>query len=451
MRKMLARAVCHLSGNRSLKKIQKSDQLKVFSELKRLQWNSLDENINLQKNDLYGCVVHAIKTVPYYRGLGFSETDFSIETIFDDIKKLPLLTKDIIRREGSHLLSEDYKGWTYKTTSGGTTGEPVPFIHSARFFDYDQGGKILFDTWAGREIGDSQIRLWGSERDIITGKKDKINKIYRWLKNEKFINTFSMTDKEMRECIDYIKKRSPRMMLAYVQSAREIAQYAKKNGLAPVPIKCGVMTSAGTLDQSTYELLKNVYKAPVLNRYGSREASDMACSCDKNEGLHINMKSTYIEILGDDGKECEPGDKGRIVVTSLVEDAMPLIRFDIGDYGAKTSEQCSCGRGWELLKSVNGRIVDVFKTHDGKKIDGEYFTHLFYTEGDIKQFQVVQEEINRILVKIVPYDKTPDDVFMRIESGIHKVMGEETLVEFQIVDEIPPSQSGKRIYTISLV
>lgn len=450
MHRMLSYIMCHLAGNRESRGIRHSKQLKIYKKLEKLQWNTVEENRKLQRQDLYKLIIHAINTVPYYKNLGFTEADFSIETIYEDMRKLPLLTKDIIRRQKDNMFSIENADWTYTSTSGGTTGEPVAFTHTGNFFDYDQAGKLLYDSWAGRRIGDPQISLWGSERDIVSGKNDWMNKIYRWCKNEEFLNTFSMTQDTMKEYIKRINVRKPKMILAYVQSAREIANFSLRNK-EPIRYRGGVMTSAGTLDQDTYDLLKKVYGGPVLNRYGSREVSDMACSCDKNEGLHINMKTCYIEILDDEGNECKPGEKGNIIVTSLTEKFMPLIRYNIGDYGTKIEKACSCGRGWEMLGSVDGRIIDIFKTYDGRKIYGDYFTHLFYTENNIKQFQVIQCRIDHILVKLVPYDKVQMDFYDRMNYGIKKVMGETVKIDYEIVKDIPESASGKRAYTISLI
>lgn len=242
------------------------------------------------------------------------------------------------------------------------------------------------------------------------------------------------------------------MILAYVQSARELARYVERNG-KNIWSPCGIMTSAGTLDRDTHDLLSRVFKCPVLNRYGSREAGDMACSCAKNDGLHINMNAAYLEILDDAGLPCKQGDVGNIVVTSLTNYAMPLIRYQIGDRGAMSGVMCSCGRGWPLLKSVNGRTVDVFLTPDGSKVDGEYFTHLFYGEHNVKQFQIVQDKLNHLVISLVFYDKdnVEEQFYMNLKKEISKVMGESIQIEYKSVDYIPEEKSGKRAYTISLL
>lgn len=453
LHKMTNFIMLHLVGNRAASALKLSKQLKYYKYMKKEQWNELDNNIEAQKKKLYHLLCFAVEQVPYYKSLGLKSSEFSEETILEDLKKFPILTKEIIRREGDNMYPiKTLDEWTFDNVSGGTTGEPVKFRHSGSFFDWDQAGKLLFDTWSGRRLGEKQIRLWGSERDIISGKKDWMNKVYRWMRNETFLNTFRMTEKDMEEFIACINHKRPAMILAYVQSARELAQYIERNGKYIVAPK-GMMTSAGVLDEDTYKLLKRVFRCPIINRYGSREMGDMACSCDRNEGLHINLFTSYIEIVDDRGMECDTEEDGNILTTSLVDYSMPIIRYAIGDRGACTDKKCSCGRGMPLMKYVKGRVIDIFTAADCAKVDGEFFTHLFYVESQVKQFQVIQHSIENIEIKVVFYDDVRDinNIFERIRANVLKVMGENVNVDFKIVNDIPVSASGKRIYTISHV
>lgn len=450
MKKILNYIVLHLVGNRNIKGIKISHQLKYYHQFNKVQWNSLEDNIMHQRRKLFEIIDFAVNNVPYYRDLGI--TDFSEETIFEDIKKFPVLTKEIIRNEGNRMLPEcEIKDWTFWDQSGGTTGEPLKFRHSGAFFDEGQGVALALDQWTGRKLGDRQIRLWGSERDIVSGKKDWMNKIYRWARNEKFLNTFMMDDEQMERYLVEIENYKPKMILAYVQSLREIALFAERNNRSLYRPK-GVMTSAGTLTKDMSKYFAQKFKCPVINRYGSREAGDIACSCDKNEGLHINMLSHYVEILDDNDRNCEEEEQGRVILTLLNEKAMPLIRYDIGDRGNLLKKQCSCGRGLQLMGEINGRVVDVFKTADGKKVDGEFFTHLLYTAPQVKQFQIIQDKIDHVIVKLVLADSVADKGFeISLVQNIKKALGEQVQVDIEEVEEIPVSKSGKRAYTISHV
>lgn len=450
MKKILNYMALHLVGNRNAKGIKISHQLRYYRRFNRMQWNSVEDNITYQRKKLFEIVNFAVNHVPYYRSLGISS--FSEETIFEDIKKFPLLTKEIIRKEGTKMLP-DYKikDWIYWNQSGGTTGEPLKFCHSGAFFDEGQGIALAFDQWAGRRLGDKQVRLWGSERDIISGKKDWMNKIYRWLRNEKFLNSFMMDDEQMALYLKIIENYKPAMIYAYVQSLREMVLFAERTGKKLYRPK-GIMTSAGTLSKDAAEWFAQEFKCPIINRYGSREAGPIACSCDKNEGLHINMLSNYVEILDDNDKNCEEEEEGRVILTLLNEKAMPLIRYDIGDRGSILKKKCSCGRGLQLMGGVSGRTIDFFKTEDGKKVYGDYFTHLLYTVPQVKQFQIIQDQINHVILKLVLADSVVDKSFINsLIFNIQKVLGEKVQIDIEEVKEIPVSKSGKRAYTISYV
>lgn len=453
IQKLTSRMILHLVGNRNAKGLTFSHQLHYYKELKERQWLSLEENLQEQARRLYDLVRFSICHVPYYRDLGFSMEEFSPENIFETIEKFPILTKEIIRQEGERLFPDiSLNDWTYMDTSGGTTGAPVKFRHSGRFFDMDQGAKLLYDEWAGRKIGDRQIRLWGNERDIMSGKSDWKNKIYRWMRNETFLNTFVMTEEKIEQYIEEIKQKKPEMILAYVQSAEEIAKYLH-NHHQKIEGITGVMTSTGALPNNLHDFISESFgRCPVLNRYGSREMGDMACSCDKNEGLHINTLSCFLEIVDDDGNRCRQGEYGQVLTTLLMDYSMPMIRYSIGDVAAFEEKQCSCGRGLPMLKEVKGRVCDWFKSSDGRKVHGEYFTHLFYTETNIKQFQVIQEALDLIRVKLVincsEWDK---EAFQRqFTENLYKVLGDIPVV-FEYVEDIPVTASGKRAYTISKI
>lgn len=133
---------------------------------------------------------------------------------------------------------------------------------------------------------------------------------------------------------------------------------------------------------------------------------------------------------------------------------IPLrIRFDIGDIGSLASQACACHRGTPVLRSVRGRTVNVFKTKNGDRIDGEFFTHLFYGADFIRKFQFYQTDYEHIEV----YIESPDSEILRTQEGffsdmtekIRLLMGNDCRVDCYVRDRIEPSPSGKFIYTIS--
>ena len=108
--------------------------------------------------------------------------------------------------------------------------------------------------------------------------------------------------------------------------------------------------------------IEEVFQCPVTNRYGCEEVSLIACECQRHDGLHVNADGIYLEVLRPDGTPCPPGEPGMIVVTDLVNRAMPIIRYQVGDMGVLSDRQCPCGRGLPLLEKIEGRMADYVVT-----------------------------------------------------------------------------------------
>ena len=373
------------------------------------------------------------------------------------LSRLPFLTKQIIRDNFELLKSRDLQSrrWFYNT-SGGSTGEPVRFIQDEVYHVYCQSLKRHYDRWTGYEVGMPKVVLWGSERDLLLGKETLRTRVGRWLRNELWLNAFRMSEEDLDQYVAIINKVKPVQILAYAQAIYELARHVEEKKLV-IWSPRAIMTTAGTLHVHMREVIERVFGAPVFNRYGSREVGDIACECEAHEGLHICPFTHYVEIVREDGTPAEPGEVGEVVVTSLINYAMPLIRYRIGDMAAWADEKCRCGRAWPLLKEVTGRVTDMFVSASGTRVHGEYFTHLLYFRDWVKKFQFVQESHTHILLRVVPAvsleqaKRIAEQEHAELEDKVRLVMGPACKLEIEFVDDIPPSSSGKYRYTISKV
>jgi len=429
-----------------LKKLHESDEFN-YVELQRLQ-----------NEKLRNLLLHAWRNIPYYSYLlnkcGVVKKNMKID--MNRFHEIPLLDKVTIRNNFDNLKTKDLEdGEWYFNTSGGSTGEPVQLIQDANYMEWKMAVKSYFDEWTGFNVGCRKLKLWGSERDLFVGRENSKIRILKWLHNEIWINTFKMTPEKMRLYVNKINTFKPIQILAYVESIYELALFIEKEKMCVYSPK-SIMTSAGSLFPFMREKIEKVFQAPVFNRYGSREVGDIACECDHKKGLHVSSLTHYIEILKPDGTSAELEENGEVVITTLNNYAMPLIRYRIGDIAAWSSETCSCGRSSPLLKQVKGRVSDTFVTQEGDQVHGEYFTHLFYFRKWVRRFQVVQEDFEFISVLIVPEmgeitQETVAKDLADIKEKIRLVMGEECIVDVRFVEDIRPMDSGKYRYTISKV
>ena len=421
-------------------------------------FNCLEENKNYQKQALYNILSYAVTCVPFYRNiynkLGIS---LSLETITEDIKLFPILTKEQIRQNFDLLVSEEKFSGVYKNASGGSTGKPIVLLQDGNYRQKQRDLTECFDAFSGYRIGDKRALIWGAERDIISPSilhSFKMLLSRRCLQNTIVLNSFTMKEEDMEQFVKRMNRFKPLYMLAYAQSVEELARFIESHQLRIYKPK-SIIVSAGTLYDDARNTIERVFGCKVFNRYGSRETGLMAMECECHCGLHENIFAQYIELLDEDNIPLAVNDErsGRVIVTQLNNYVMPLIRYDIGDIAQRSTAQCACGRGLPLLKSVRGRTVNIFKKRDGTRIDGEYFTHLFYYVNGVKRFQVIQHSYEdiEVIVAMDNSDALDNDVFDELTDKIQLVMGENCKVRYSIVKDIKPTASGKYIYTISKI
>jgi phenylacetate-CoA ligase len=131
---------------------------------------------------------------------------------------------------------------------------------------------------------------------------------------------------------------------------------------------------------------------------------------------------------------------------------MPLIHYDLNDVGQFLEGTCSCGRNLSLMKSIEGRDNDIVKTASGELIPVHFFSYLFRDMNSVDQFQVIQEKLDRIVLKIVKNTQFSESDAAFITDKVRNKTGGQITVDFQYVDDIPVSgRSGKRRYVISSI
>jgi len=414
----------------------------------------LEENKKIQQKKLYKFIEYASENIPYYKRIiqGYN-IQFLEDTIFEDIKKFPLLTKDVIRNHFDELYK--FRDHTYyRNTSSGSTGEPVKFYQDSNYFAWNIAAKIVFDEWAGRKIGEPMIRLWGSTLDIsnvVQGFKGYLKEL---LSGVTTLSSTKMSEEDMYRYLKAINKIKPDFILAYANSMGEFTRFIQNHDL-PIYYPRAIMTSACVLFPEIRKNIENVFQTTIFNRYGSREVGDIACNCDKSIGLHLIPNIHYLEIVDDEGREVKAEKSGNIIITLLTNYTMPLIRYKIGDRGVLSEKNKLCRHGLPSLEKIEGRIVGHFKNKSGDIISGGFFFAILLFCKNIKQFQIIQEEIEFISISLVLIDKMKlKDMkkdFKEINKKIKLAMGNGTKIKYNIVGEIKPSSSGKYLYSFSKV
>jgi len=394
-------------------------------------------------------IIHASTKVPYYKELLHNHQN-DIRTLAatpTKLNKLPILEKETIRNRSSDLLANDHDTRkTYWNTSGGSTGIPVRFLQDTDYLKASRYITFQQKLSTGYKIGDPWVKIWGNERETEKGRKTMNGRLIDLAKNLTTLNSFRMSDSDQRVFLETINRKRPNLVVSYVQSIYELAKFAKTNGIGVNSVGA-IIVSAGTLYPFMKEEIERVFNAPVFNRYGSRELGNIAISSPENDELAIS-KGVWVETVNDDGNTVPYGTEGDLVVTSLTNYSMPLIRYRIGDRGILRLKENAEGETMMVLEKITGRTVDVFKTANGEKIDGEYFTHLLYFRDWIRKFQFIQKAVDNITLNLVANNPPPEELD-EIELKVKHVMGENCKVVFRYLEDIKTPESGKFRYTIS--
>ncbi len=402
---------------------------------------------------LINLLTHCQKAVPYYADIMQQiGTDFRADPQAY-LTHLPILTKAIIRNQATQLTSTDLhqRKWM-SNSSGGSTGEPSRFIQDTDFNDRSRAITALFARWLGKEVGDLEIALWGSERDIFAGHASVVSYLKnRMLYNKLFLNAYHMSPEKIRGFVQTLNTKKPALIVAYGQALYEVARFVAQEGIAVVPQRA-IISTANTLYPFMRETIEQVFGCSVYNRYGSREIGSVACQVSPDSGLYVAPWGAYLEIVDDAGKPVPPGTEGNILATTLGNFAMPLVRYAIGDRGILSSSNRIGHRYGQVLAQVLGRNEDTIRKEDGTMVDGGIFTELLCHKEWVWRFQLVQKSYTHLLYRIA----TANDQYQQAEldeivSKTKQVMGRACEVTFEFLDDIQTSPSGKFRYTISEV
>ena len=416
--------------------------LKTLELLEDSQWRTSDQIRDFQEARLRELIQHSYTNVPYYRStfdrLGLKPADINS---VEDLQKLPVLSKDIIRRNfPDNMIASNIprKGLTL-CHSGGSTGEPLPYYQDRQAISWRFACLFRFWRWAGYELGKRWIRL-----DLIA-HDTPAQKMMDALGRCKFFRLSRMNQDTLRLSVERIRKYRPELIRGYASQVFLLAKYLKDNNISDIkPVS--IITTGDMLFPHYRQLIEEQFHCAVFDNYGGNSIV-ISSQCESGTH-HIAAENIVLEFVKDD-RVVRPGQLGAVLVTDLSNYGMPFIRFKIGDLASPCQEVCKCGRGLPIMSPVIGRDTDIVVTPDGNYLVAYFFGRIFESMMSVDQFQVVQEAEDEIEVKIVNNNKFSNQDARYIEDAIRQGAGEKLKIRLNFVKDIPVPRSGKIRLVIS--
>jgi phenylacetate-CoA ligase len=363
----------------------------------------------------------------------------------EDLRDLPLLTKDDIRAHTDEILSTAHNRQDLALAkTGGSTGVALQVYCDRKGVEKRAAAALRSDEWSGWRLGQPLASVWGNPPVPRTLK----NNLRRWLKDRIiYLDTMKVDDVAIDRFLAQWRRLKPGMLYGHAHSIFILCENLKDRGFTLNPQ--GIVATSMMLIEPERRLIEEVCGIPVTNRYGCEEVSLIGCECAEHRGMHLNADHNIVEFLCDDGTPCAQGEDGRIVVTELINFGMPMIRYEVGDRGVTTDRLCPCGRGLPLMESITGRTADFLKAQDGSRVAGISIIENTLTKlPGIKQLQIVQEEALKLTANLVPGPGYGDDTSSQLTETLREIMGRDFMVDINQVETIPQESSGKYRFTI---
>lgn len=431
--------------------------LAVLFQLEQSQWWSADDLRRQQFAQLRRLLLHAKNHVPCYqdRLAGF-DTAADAQAVAQLWPDVPLLSRRDVQLAGAELHATSVPrthGAITRTATGGSTGQPV-IVQATGLTDFFWRVLTIRDhLWHQRDwmqpfaairyTGDTQgkpplgtqIDSWGpaTQNVIRTGSGFLLN-----------------VQSTIEEQATWLRHVNPGYLLAYPSALRAIADLFRERGWSLPHLK-QLRTYGEILELDCRTVCREVFGVEIADMYSSQEVGYMALQCPHHLHYHVQAETAYVEVLDSAGRACRPGEVGRVVVTPLHNFAMPLVRYDIGDY-AEVGPPCPCGRGLPVLKRILGRQRNLLRLPTGER-KWPLFDQGHRPEElpPFFQFQVVQRTLDVIDVKVVcPRPFTLEEE-ASVQRYFQQTLGYPFTIELHCVDEIPRSPTGKYEDFMSLI
>jgi phenylacetate-CoA ligase len=427
-----------------------SPYLRIYRSLRRTQFDAPAQIRERQLAGVQQVVCHAYDTVPYYRDL-FQQHQIDPKRIqsFADFEHIPILTKAILRERQADLTSEPYQDQQLhlKKTSG-STGVPLQVRLDDAGMQFKRASTLRADEWSGWRLGEPVAKLWGNPEYLKFGWRGRLRNAL--LDRSIYLDTLAMNPSVLANFAHEVVRQKPTLLFGHAHSVYLFARFVRERGIDGIRPH-GIITTAMVLHDWQRHLMDKVFGCKVTNRYGCEEVSLIACECEQHNGLHVNGDGLYVEILAN-GRPAAEGEPGAVVITDLVNRAMPIIRYKVGDVAVASSRTCACGRGLPLIERLEGRESDYVTTDTGELISGISLTENFalHIRG-VGQMQIIQESHTQFRFRIVRDHDFGDESLDRIRFLVNERFGPRTKYDIEFVDQIPQEPSGKYRFCISRV
>jgi phenylacetate-CoA ligase len=383
----------------------------------------------------------AYRDIPVYRNkyiaAGFSPADL---VTYEDIQKIPVITKpELIAAFPDQCVSPHYnRDDLFPTRSSGSSGQTLLIR-----VDYDA---ILTDTVQG-------VRQFALQSGLKYCPNDLLAHVYTvpwWFDScgGKYPTAFVSNVLPPTQVARHLRELKPRVLSLYPSNLEGLMPHADQfNANLYLAV-----THSEYSSRSARDVWSQTLGCPVLDEYSSEEATRIALELPCGH-YHVCEDSVHLDVLDPTSLKLQtPGESGIAVITNLLNEAMPFIRYVQGDCLTQPATPAPCGVHWSQIATIDGRMNDAFVNRDGRKVPAGSMLDITYRwmfDRDIHlaQFELVQKRPDLIEAKFALGGATVETRVRGsvgyLEDLLAMALEHPVKVNIDIVD-VFPAKTGKR-------
>ncbi len=397
---------------------------------------------SLQLKRLKALLKHAYENVPFYRRT-FKTVNFHPNDLrsLDDIRRIPILRKKMVRDELNEMVARNFskRKLVCRKTSG-TTAVPTKFYRDKLDVSWGIAAELRGYGWAGCQVGDKTGMIGGFSTEL----KNNIRFIVEnWINRNKYLWVADLSERTMESFARKMQRFSPEFIRGNSSQVNVFATFLLQNRRWEIRPKA-VFTTGEALLPHYKRNIEEAFGCDTYDYYGSSEVSHVAMQCGQSEAHHVIEENILLEVVKD-GEMIGKNEQGNVLLTNLHSYAMPFIRFELGDNGKVFGNDCSCGRQSMLFNPV-GRKLEYFINSDGSFTFLRDFG-LIFEDVPIEDFQVVQENYDDIVIKVIPRGGFSEKHVDFIQKNAKK--GGPANVRVEVVNRKSLTKGAKVLHTVS--
>lgn len=404
---------------------QRPQRYAFLEELLKTQALDRTALLRKQREDRDAIVRFARDNTTYY------EKRFAGIDAFD---ALPILTKrDVVEHLPEMLVRGHDPATTPLGHTGGSTGNPLTFYYNEEKHELMRAGMLRSYMLSGWQPGQKILNFWGARQDTVSGGVFGSAAWDDFIAAEKTLPAHEINAAKLHGWADFIQDYRPTLLQGYASVLAALARFVIDAKLAMPASLIGVYSTAEVLTDMMRQTIESAFGCKVFNQYGSREIPNIACEC-RHGSMHVFSDMVWLESVDD-----------QLLVTSLTNRLMPMIRYANGDCGELLEEGCSCGLPFPLMSMGMCRSNDFIVTLEGKRLHPSFFNHLLYGRMEVREYQFMQEMPGKVTLRLVGVSPSEGAA----ASMKRAVAAEGLLLEIETVPEIERTISGKHRFVIS--